>query len=202
MPLTLVTAPTVEPIDLALAKAQCRIHPDVTDEDALLTSYIQAARARCEDVTGRQLMTATYDLTLHQFPACGAIEVPILPVQSVTHVKYTNTAGTLTTVTAADYVVSGLNSAKDAAWISLAVGESWPTTIDQANAVVVRIVAGYGASLASLPAALAQGMLLLIGSWYAQREDLIVGTIAAEIPQAARALWKPYYWRPTQREAA
>ena len=32
---TLKTPPTIEPVDLALAKVQCRIEPDVVDEDGV-----------------------------------------------------------------------------------------------------------------------------------------------------------------------
>lgn len=48
-------APTSEPITVPEAKAQARIDADLTDEDALVQTYIQAARGQVETETGRQL---------------------------------------------------------------------------------------------------------------------------------------------------
>ncbi|MVF50586.1 phage gp6-like head-tail connector protein [Pseudomonas monteilii] len=39
-----------------------------------------------------------------------------------------------------------------------------------------------------------QGVLLLVGHWYATREAVAVGTIATEMPLATQALWKPHRW--------
>lgn len=39
-----------------------------------------------------------------------------------------------------------------------------------------------------------QGALLLIGSWYANRESVVIGTITAELPMATKALWMPHRW--------
>ena len=38
------------------------------------------------------------------------------------------------------------------------------------------------------------GALLLIGHWYSNREAVVIGTIAAEVPMATKALWLPYRW--------
>ncbi len=42
--------------------------------------------------------------------------------------------------------------------------------------------------------AIEQGMLLLVGHWYVNREDVVIGTIATALPQATRFLWQPYRW--------
>lgn len=39
-----------------------------------------------------------------------------------------------------------------------------------------------------------QGALLLVGHWYANRESAVVGTGAAEVPMATKALWAPHRW--------
>ena len=39
-----------------------------------------------------------------------------------------------------------------------------------------------------------QGLLLLIGHWYANRESVITGTLSAELPLTSTALWGPHRW--------
>lgn len=45
-----------------------------------------------------------------------------------------------------------------------------------------------------MTASVQQGVLLLVGHWYANREAVVVGTITAELPLATRALWLPHRW--------
>lgn len=67
MNLTLITPPALEPVALADAKLQCRV--TITDDDALITRLIVAARRKCEAILRRQLVTATWQMTLDTFPS-------------------------------------------------------------------------------------------------------------------------------------
>ena len=67
MPLNLITPPAVEPVTLADAKAHLKV--DTTDDDALITALITAARARAEWHTGRALITQSWTLWLDAWPA-------------------------------------------------------------------------------------------------------------------------------------
>lgn len=42
--------------------------------------------------------------------------------------------------------------------------------------------------------AIQQGILLLVGHWYVNREDVVIGTIATSLPKATEFLWRPYRW--------
>lgn len=42
--------------------------------------------------------------------------------------------------------------------------------------------------------AIQQGILLLVGHWYVNREDVVIGTIATGLPRATEFLWRPYRW--------
>ncbi|OWP50265.1 head-tail connector protein [Pseudomonas nitroreducens] len=42
--------------------------------------------------------------------------------------------------------------------------------------------------------AIEQGILLLVGHWYVNREDVVIGTIATALPKATEFLWRPYRW--------
>ena len=42
--------------------------------------------------------------------------------------------------------------------------------------------------------AIQQGILLLVGHWYVNRESVVIGTIATALPKATDSLWQPYRW--------
>ncbi len=176
MPLSLITAPAVEPIVLADAKTHLRVTG--TDDDALITALIIAARQAAEARCGRALIDQTWDLILDLWPADNIIRLPRAPVSALTSVKYYDSSNVLQTVNSADYQVS-LNEMRPR--VMPATGKAWPGLYDRFDAVTVRFVAGYGAAGSAVPAALKQWMLIAIGTLYAQREAFVNG-INSEVP--------------------
>lgn len=190
MPLTLITAPSVEPVTLAEAKLQCKVDADLTADDALIDGLIAAVREQAEHEIGGALVTQTWERTLDAFPvAGGAIELGMPPVQSITSVKYLDAAGAEQTLVNTAYT---LDAVAAPGWVLPAAGTDWPATGDYANAVRVRFVAGYGAA-AAVPAAVKAWMLLHIAEWYANRE---AGSDKARepLPHAARLLDRARQW--------
>lgn len=185
MAITLVTAPADEPISVAEAKLHSRV--DGSDNDSLITGLIIAARIKAEDVTGRQLFTATWKLTLDIFPP--TIRIDKVPVSAVSSVKYVDTAGVQQTLDASKYQVDLVSNP---ARLVPAFGESWPSTRAQLNTVEVEFIAGFGLA-AAVPQDIKQAMLLMIGHWYDHRESVVLGTTATEMPMGAMALLLP--WR-------
>jgi uncharacterized phiE125 gp8 family phage protein len=173
MRLSLITAPTAEPVDLAEVKAQCRV--EEADSDALLTGQATAARIYAEGFMGRQLITATWELWLESFP-CGSdrICVPLPPLQSVTSIKYIDTSGVLQTWGATYYLVvseAATSPYAQKATIEPVYGTTWPVCREQPNAVQVKFVAGYGASSASVPEAIRRAILQGVSAQYDNRES-------------------------------
>ena len=82
MALIRIAAPASEPLALADAKAHCRV--DHTDDDALITALIVAAREQAEHETGRALVTQTWELVHDAFPEAFVLRKP--PVASVTSI--------------------------------------------------------------------------------------------------------------------
>lgn len=162
MPLKITTPPAVEPITAAEAKLHLRV--DVSDDDALIGALITAVREHAETITQRALAQATYCLYLDEFPA--AIEVPRPPLGGITHIKYVDPSGTLTTLASTEYTVS---AADEPALIVPAYGKTWPTTQSHVDVVQVTFTAGYTAEL--LPDAARAYMLAAIGTLYANRES-------------------------------
>lgn len=184
MGIRIVTPPATEPVTLAEAKLHLRV--DGTDEDALITRLISAAREQAEQELDRSVAPQTLQLMLDAFPA-GAIRLPRGPVISVTSLQYVDEAGVLQTVGGANYA---LDDAQIDAWLLPAYGFDWPATRDEANAVRVTYTAGW----ASCPAAVQQWVLLAVGTLYASRE---ADTDRPALPQGfARALLDRYRVHP------
>jgi uncharacterized phiE125 gp8 family phage protein len=72
--------------------------------------------------------------------------------------------------------------------------DGWPQTGDYINAVRIRFVSGYAPEGSppdyreGVPQAIKQAILLLVGHWYENREDVVVGTVVNKLPTAAEAL--------------
>jgi uncharacterized phiE125 gp8 family phage protein len=164
MQLNLFAAPADEPVSLAEARQYCRVTG--TDEDALLLALIGAARRLCEQKTGRQLVTQTWDVLYDSFmeadPRCrGEVWLPRSPVQSVTHVKYHDAAGVQQTWSAVNYqVAQGMYPR-----LAPVTGVSWPATYDRLQAVEIRVVCGYG-DPADVPDDLRLWMQAHIVTWF------------------------------------
>lgn len=166
MPAKLITAPAVEPVTVAEARAH--LYVTHTDDDTLIGAFIAAARQDCEHRIQRALVTQTWERTLDSFPA--AISLPMAPLASVTSVKYIDGDGNEQTLAASAYYV---DTDSEPGQVLPAYGASWPTVRDLPNAVRVRYVAGYGADGSFVPAALKQWILLRVGALYENRESAV-----------------------------
>lgn len=183
----LVTAPLVEPLQKTEVKAHLRV--DFADDDAYIDSLIVAAREQVEHETKRALATQTWDLYRDWF-SCQ-MRLPFGNLQSVASIKYFDTEGVEHAVDPSVYHVV---TWEDPGRVVQAYGKSWPSaTLRTVGGVVIRFTCGYGTP-AAIPAALKQSMLLRIGHWYDNREQIVVGqgVVVNEIPNGAKALAWPY----------
>jgi len=161
MYLRIVTAPAAEPVTVSDFKAHARI--DVSDEDDLIEALVMAAREQTELVSRRALITQTLALTLDSWPGC-AIDIPRPPLQSVSSIGYTDTAGDAQTLASDQYVVQ---TARER--LVLADGASWPDRLAR-SVITVTFVAGYGDAADDVPERYRQAILLLAAHWYEHRE--------------------------------
>tara|TARA_R110000868_G_scaffold100109_1_gene275261 strand:+ start:13302 stop:13880 length:579 start_codon:yes stop_codon:yes gene_type:complete len=154
---------TQEPLTLAQAKAHLRLGSDTT-EDELISGLIVAAREWVEAFTSLILtqreITQVFNgfscrLRLYAWPIASDAEVAVL---------YRDYTGASQTITDA-------RLARSARWAQVlpAIGTSWPSIAPDADAVSVTVVAGYPTPEA-VPQSLKQAMLLLISTWFNERE--------------------------------
>lgn len=206
--LSLVTAPVGEPVSLAEAKKQVEIAPSFPAHDEHLKRLITAARLYAEKYTNRQFVTATYDYTFDWFPyrsvnneirrtinyATGSryygiepIFLPLNPVQSVTSLKYYDPTDTQQTWDSSNYLVS---TSRTPAQIRPALNKWWPQISGRPDGVTIRFVAGYG-DTTGCPEDLKAAMLLMIGHWFANRQE-VGETQTWQVPVASDRILEMY----------
>jgi uncharacterized phiE125 gp8 family phage protein len=185
--LRLIVPPPIKPVTLAEAKAHLRV--DNTDEDALINILIDAATSYIDGPTGflgRALVDQTWELLLDAFPV-NEIKIPIPPLLEVVTLNYFGTDGIEVTLNPAAYTVDDVN---EPGWI--VPDGTWPATFNGINSVVVRFRAGYVDTTISpandVPGDIKAALLLYLGSLYANREQVIAGVAALELPWGADQL--------------
>jgi uncharacterized phiE125 gp8 family phage protein len=178
--------PTVEPVSVAELKEHARI--DHGHEDARLASLITTARLLVEKDTRRKLCTQTVVLSLDYLPSY--LVPDILPIQSISGITYYDGNNALQTLAASTYEA---DLYAEPVIIRPAFGQTWPTTYDRFGAVLVTMVAGYGAASA-VPEDAKQAILLLASHWVENRESVLTGTISKEIELSYTALTDRLKW--------
>ena len=173
MAFRLVTGPASYPVTLAEAKAQCRV--DSTIEDALINGLIAAAAAHVEQYIGRAIMAQTWELTADAWADEFILKGP---VQSVTSIKYLDTASAEQTVSASLYELDAANDR-----VVFLSSFSAPALRGEVNDITVRFVAGFTAT----PDDLKLAVLLLIDLWYNNRSAASDRTMTP-MPHAVDAL--------------
>lgn len=194
--LKLFTAPSVEPVTLDEANAQCRV--DHTDDDDLIKSLITAARSHLDGQGGilnRALVYQTYDLLLDCFEPC--IEIPLPPLVEIVEIEYSDADGNTQMLASSGYqvIAGGLFQSK----LIPAADASWPETQGKPQAVRIRFTCGYAdgdvspVDLTSIPQPIRTAMLIMIAHWYENREATVIGETVFQLPLAVDALLAP--WR-------
>ena len=186
-------APPAEPVSLADAKAWCRIDSDDTAQDGMVNLLIAAARARCEDLMGRALVTRKLELRLDDFPrssdrAGRVIEIPMPPLISIDYVQYLDANGALQTM-----------DASPSTWLEDTGGQPgrieplaqlcWPDTQCTVGSVRIGFTCGYAPAAGSptdygsnVPPVAKQWLQARISTWYDNRGHLDMERLA-ELPR-------------------
>jgi hypothetical protein len=197
----LVTPPAEEPVSLAEAKLHLRV--EISDDDALISALIKAARSKCETEQGRAYVAQTRDLYLDYFPwfgpglpygvpvlevaganptspfgLGGIIMIPRPPLLSVTSITYTDPSGTLQTLDPSHYEVSAGTPGR----VAPVPGLAWPSARVQLDAVKVRYTCGW-ATADDVPDSIKVAIKLLLTHLYENRGDT-----NEELPGAVKAL--------------
>lgn len=199
--LALTTPPTSEPVTLEEAKDH--FYGTNTNQDAVTTGMIKAAREQVEDFTSRGLMPQTFTMYLDGFPgSCpsfreglytaesrllvdillsrsGEITMPRAPLiqngtLGIDFIKYIDTTGAQQTLDPTLYQVDP-QSDDDPVRILPSYGNVWPATRPQPNAVTVQFQVGY-ADAAHVPERCKLAIKQTLASWFEDREAVVGDT--------------------------
>lgn len=165
MRLKKTTEPAIDPVTAAEVKTLSRI--DCSDEDDLITTLISVATNYVERWLGRQLISATYVLTMDELPN-DVVKLPKPPLINVVSVTYVNSSGNRTGVSTSLYDVN-----TNGQWgeFYLAYNQSWPTDESpRKNGVEITYDAGYGSSADDVPEGIKQAIKMLAADMYERRE--------------------------------
>jgi uncharacterized phiE125 gp8 family phage protein len=186
------TAPAVEPVSLAEAKAHAKV--DISDDDAYIASLISMSREYVESILDVSMITQTLEARYDTFPLWELIlpRPPMAP-QTVT-VIYRDEAGNNQTITSATPSFQTDPYATPGRIYPLYSGV-WPAVRGDENSVTVRWTAGYGASGSSVPAVLRQLILLQVAHLYENRQPVVTGySQVLPVPQTFETLLAASGW--------
>lgn len=190
MGLKLVTPPAANPVTLAEAKAHLRVTS--SDTDAIIDSMVKAATRYSEIFLGRAFVEQKWDLYLDEFPT-AEIKIPLPPLIGVESISYYDTLGSLQNVDVADYYV---DNASQPGWVVPQLDLTWPDTLSAINSVIIRFSAGYidnsSPPLPNVPFDIKAAILLLLGTMFEHREDVILDMTAVRMPWSAEMLLRNY----------
>lgn len=184
MTLILTAGPAEEPVTLAEARGFLRL--DGTEEDALATALLTAARALLEAETRRAFVTQSWRLVLDRWPA-REIRLPLAPITRIDGMTVVTAAGEVA-IDAALYD-SDLGHEPPRLVVKRGMRPAMPAR--EVAGIAVDFTAGYGAA-AAVPEPLRQAILMLVAHWFETRSPVSFGVGTVEIPLTVAALIAPY----------
>jgi len=164
-----ISGPALNPVSLVEAKAHLNLLSTFTTDDALINNKILTATELAEKILFRRLVRQTWNLYLDGWTGCdpnrylsGGFYLPYGQLQSVTHIKYTDTDEDQTTWADTEYDVD--TYAEPGAAV-LAYDKSFPTAVlYPTNPIEVQFVCGWY-----------QGSLYVVSTEYSE-DDYVVPT--------------------------
>lgn len=207
--LRLVTDAASEPLTLADAKTYARV--DLSDDDALITALITAARRRVEKETGLALLTQSWVAIFDRWPdgagggglsspwwdgvreaplsmvsPSSVIEIPKRPFQEVTQIRLRDAYGLFVDVDPSIYYteVSDMRGR-----ILRVLGKIWPVIVmAPRSAIEIGFTAGFDAApYFGVPDDLVLAMKMLVKHWYDNREPVAEGRVGV-VPQHVESI--------------
>lgn len=172
---------------LTTAEAKLHLKVDSVIEDTYIDDLVQAATESAQVFTNRFFISTT--ITQHGDKWCDLSVLFKSPVSSTLHIKYYDSDNTIQTLSPSVYTT---DLTHNPARVGLSPNQSFPALADRISAVECKYIVGYGSAASSVPTAIKQAVLLTIGNWYENRQQVVVGRTATELPKSAQYLLEQY----------
>jgi uncharacterized phiE125 gp8 family phage protein len=179
----LLTAPAIEPLSIAEAKAFLRV--ETSDDDDVIAALIAGSRIHVEAQTRRALITQSWRLVADGWPDDGRLPILPAPLQALSAARVYDFNNAAQTVDPGAFVLDkGASALIFAPWALPAPGRV-------AAGIELDVVVGFGDAAVDVPEALRQAIRLLVAHWYENRGLVAAGTTTA-LPATVAALIAPY----------
>lgn len=175
----LISAPAIEPVSLAEAKAWLR--EDGADEDDLIQALVVSARMTLEAYTRRFFVTQSWRVILDVWPCPGLeIMLPFAPFQSVSAIRVFGPDDIAQTLATTNYRAPP-NSACGRVTFNLAP----PNPGRSVDGVEIDFTVGYGATASQIPEPLRRAIMMLVAHWREKRGDAREDALPLAVTQLA-----------------
>jgi uncharacterized phiE125 gp8 family phage protein len=179
----LLTAPAVEPLSLAEAKAFLRV--EHTDDDDIIAALISASRIHVETQTRRALITQSWRIAADAWPVDGRLPARPGPLRNLAAARVYDFNGVARAIDTGSFLVdAGASVLAFAPW-------ALPSPGRLAAGIELDVVAGYGDAASDVPEPLRQAVRLLVTHWYENR-GLASPSAVTILPTTVAALIAPY----------
>ena len=172
---------------LTTAEAKQHLKVDTSADDDYIDNLVSAATESAQIFTNRYFINTT--ITQHGDTWSDIATLFKSKVSSITHIKYFDSDNSEQTL-ATSVWLSDINH--QPARIGLKPSQSFPSLADRINAVNCKYVVGYGSAASNVPEGIREAVLLTIGNWYENRQEVVVGRIATELPKSAQYLLEQF----------
>ncbi len=172
---------------LTTAEAKKHLKVDTTADDDYIDNLISAATESAQIFTNRYFINST----IIQYGDTWSDIATLFksPVSSVDEITYYDSDNSLETLATSVYLTDVNHQP---ARIGLKPNQSFPSLADRISAVIVEYTVGYGSSAANVPEGIKESVLLTVGNLYENRQEVVVGRIATELPKSAQYLLEQY----------
>ena len=179
------TAATTPVFTTAEAKAFLKV--DISDDDTIIDNLVAAATESCQIYTNQYFIDTVVTQYCDNWKEFYSLYKS--PVDSITSVKYYDSNNVLQTLDSDVYI---LDDSYQPARIGLEVNGTLPSLADRINAVEVKYTVGYGTASTDVPEGIRTAIILTVGNWYENRQTVITGRTATELPLSSQYLLDQY----------
>jgi len=174
-------APTVEPVSVSEAKAHLRV--DHSDEDSYISTLISVGREIAEQYTNRSFISQSLVVQLDEFSSSNVgIELIYGAVKSITSVVYFDANNDSQVWATSNYRLDLVSKVNEVFAVT-----SWPETYTRHDAITITYVAGE-TDATTVNKNVKQAILMIVGHFYENRQEVIVGSQVNMMPKASEYL--------------